>query len=136
MNINAELLKAYFDSYFFINNELSFTEFAVITAWNPYSKQVSNSNNQNANRQLKQHFLKQNYESLQVGDINRNWIEESFAVEIDLAQAQQLGKLFRQNAIYYVADDRLYLVSCLEQSIKKQHIGCFSQRIVKLETSN
>jgi hypothetical protein len=92
---------------------------------------LSNRDNRQANRQLSRHILKQNYELIEVGDINRGWIEESFAVELELEQARQLARHYRQNAIYYVTDNRLYLVSCFGDGVEKQYIDLFTERVIR-----
>ncbi|MDG3088998.1 DUF3293 domain-containing protein [Vibrio hannami] len=129
MNINTPLLDAYRNSYFFINKEIGLIDFAVITAWNPFGKLMSNSVNQRANYDLECDILKQNYEKLLVGDINREWTEESFAVEMPLVEAVELGKKYNQNAIYYVRNDRLFLVSCVDNNADESEIAQFSQRV-------
>ncbi|WED22336.1 DUF3293 domain-containing protein [Vibrio sp. JC009] len=130
MRFERELLEAYKDVYFFINKRISYKNFAVITAWNPFSQPVSNKDNRDANRRLEHEFLKQNYAKLEVGDIKREWIEESFAVETDLERSVELGRKYNQNAIYFIENDEIYLISCVkgdEQASEK--IGCFSSRL-------
>ncbi|WP_375751304.1 DUF3293 domain-containing protein [Vibrio sp. HN007] len=128
MNIKPSLLEKYKSVYFFLNNEIAAIEFAIITAWNPFSKPVSYNDNRQKNFHLECEILKQNYEKLLVGDINKEWTEESFAVEMSLDEAVELGIKYEQNAIYYVRSDNVYLVSCIDEQKVENEIALFSQR--------
>lgn len=129
MSISTELWERYKDVYFFSNRELSFSQFAVITACNPLSIRVSNDENSRKNRTFENKLKNFNYCKLLVGDLKRTWLEESFAVEIPQYLAIELGKMAHQNAIYYVKNDELYLISCLENNILEK-IGYLSQKYV------
>lgn len=129
MNINSKLWRHYRDVYFFINSELNLSQFAIITAWNPYSIKLSKEQNEKKNNALEQKFNDFNYCKLLVGDLKRTWLEESFAVEIPQNLAIELGKMVNQNAIYYVKNNQLYLISCLENN-GSEMIGTLSQKIV------
>lgn len=103
--------------------------FAIITAWNPHSCRASDSENKQANASLLRKLQNFNYCKLLVGDLKRIWLEESFAVEIPQNLALELAVHYKQNAIYYVHNDRLYLISCIENSVSEK-IGYLSQKII------
>nr|WP_243468251.1 DUF3293 domain-containing protein [Vibrio vulnificus] len=66
--------------------------------------------------------------SVLVADKACCWSEESFAVEINLNYALNLAREFQQNAIYFVEQGELFLVSCLSDE-RKESLGPFDQRI-------
>lgn len=129
MSERTELWEKYKDVFFFLNKELMFDSYAIITAWNPSSQWVSNRENQRANQSLQEKFDGFKYCKLWVGDLKRIWLEESFAVELPQNLAIELGKKYHQNAIYYVKNDELYLISCVENNYSER-IGNLSQRLV------
>lgn len=129
MSERTELWEKYKDVFFFLNKELTFDSYAIITAWNPSSQWVSNRENQRANQSLQEKFDGFKYCKLWVGDLKRRWLEESFAVELPQNLAIELGKKYHQNAIYYVKNDELYLISCVENNYSER-IGNLSQRLV------
>ena len=60
------------------------------------------------------------------GDINLEWREASYAVEISLQNGLDLAKAFDQNAIYYVESGELYL-AFVTGEIEK--IGKFESKV-------
>jgi hypothetical protein len=129
MKIDADLWQHYKQAYFFLNRELTFPEFAIITAWNPHSIKGSKKENDQRNSDLQRDFNNFNYCKMSVGDLKRAWLEESFAVEIPQILAIELGNKYDQNAIYYVRNNQLYLISCLKNNTLEK-IGGFSQKVV------
>lgn len=116
--IDAELWQAYCDPYFSFSAPPKSATFAIITAWNPRSVCLSESDNDLNNQHLAQEIDHTCYTSVRVGNQNFTWSEASFAVDISLEQALILGQKYHQNAIYYVEGEWLYLVSCLEEQSK------------------
>lgn len=92
-------------------------EFAIITAWNPTSQQVSARRNSRRERAMWRHLTV----DLQVpvvgpfwgSDPDERWQESSLAVALSLPQARQLAARFGQNAIYWVEDGQLWLTPVL-----------------------
>ncbi|WP_084202216.1 DUF3293 domain-containing protein [Aeromonas fluvialis] len=92
-------------------------EFAIVTAWNPASRWVAERRNRRRERALLRHLTV----DLQVpvqgpfwgSDPDERWQESSLAVAISLPQARQVAARFGQNAIYWVAGGRLWLVPAL-----------------------
>ena len=130
IKIEQTLWEAYQDVYFTVDNALNIKEFCVITAWNPGSVILSDHENKVANLALENELIKQNYAKILVGNHDRSWIEESFAVELSRLDSTKLAKKYRQNAIYYVQNDQIYLIPCVDCGRSEAQIGRFSQRMV------
>ncbi|CAH1594422.1 DUF3293 domain-containing protein [Vibrio rotiferianus] len=128
-NIDAALWHAYSESYFRFEQEWSSHQYAVITAWNPYSKLRSNKENCISNHELEQCLKGMKYVPVTVGDRGFQWFEESYAVEIKPQKAIALAKIFKQNAIYYVVDGELHLISCVGEETR-QVLGEISDKLV------
>jgi len=63
------------------------------------------------------------------GDRHFQWVEESFAADIELQDVLYLGKKYFQNAIYYVSEGQIYLHSCVDEQIGL--LGTVNDRIIK-----
>ncbi len=118
MKIDAQLWAAYADPYFRFQSPVKCRCFAIITAWNPASVWLSNEENDRNNRQLRRDIDHNYYVDVLVGDEMFSWAEESFAVEVSLQKAVELGRKFGQNAVYYAESEELFLVSCDEIETK------------------
>ncbi len=84
---------------------------AIISADNPYSRQLSNEENLIAHESLR-NFLRQHpypmIESLNIDPTNLWPAEESFFVlGLDLNTAKSLGQQFNQNAIVWIGSDAI-----------------------------
>ena len=125
MSLPDTLLKAYRETHYHVNSDPSFilhpgvycaelaqlhsqfqvTSSAVITAWNPYSKMLSEEVNSQRHRQLCDAVSSMDLRPLSaIGQHpSGNWPgEESlFILGIELSEASELGKRFDQNAIVY-----------------------------------
>lgn len=137
MEIEETLWDAYKNVYFFVSQGLgsrqfyqNVREFCIITAWNPHSVLLSQAENREKNHALEYELLKQKYEKILVGDRDRSWTEESYAVELSRIDSTKLAKKYRQNAIYYVQNDQIYLIPCVDCGRSEIQIGCFSQRAI------
>lgn len=78
--------------------------YAFITAWNPYSKEVLNSENQAANQELEKLIATFSfYKGFGIPSNEKDWKgEESyFVMGISLEEATSLGQQFKQNAIVF-----------------------------------
>ncbi|HAS6182993.1 TPA: DUF3293 domain-containing protein [Vibrio vulnificus] len=126
--VDASLWHAYSASFFHFNDEWQSDRFAIITAWNPASILQSKKENCINNQKLKTKINTRRFCSVLVADKACSWSEESFAVEINLNYALNLAREFQQNAIYFVEQGELFLVSCLSDE-RKESLGPFDQRI-------
>ncbi len=113
MKINANLWRSYSDVKFDFKYQITLKNYAIITAWNPKSEKLSHYENCVNNQRLQNELKGYDWSLVYVGDSNFDWYEESFAVAIPLELALHLGRLFQQNAIYYVSQNQLYLYSCI-----------------------
>lgn len=78
--------------------------YAFITAWNPYSKEVSDAENQSANQELEKLIGKFTYcKGFGIPSNEKDWKgEESFFVmDITKQESSRLGIVFKQNAIVF-----------------------------------
>lgn len=101
-SILIEQSNDYFQS-FCKKNKIS--TWAIITAYNPYSKKCSKEENKNNNQNLKTILLDENYIILEASGVpeNTNWESEKsyFVSNISLDSAKAIGIKFQQNAIVY-----------------------------------
>lgn len=118
MVIDSRLWQAYCDPYFLFEQQIIFNRFAIITAWNPQSELLSNKDNDRSNQHLAQEISHTCWSSVQVGNRDFSWMEESFAVQLSVEEAIELGRKYLQNAIYYVEGEELFLLSCKEEQNK------------------
>ncbi|PWI35334.1 DUF3293 domain-containing protein [Vibrio albus] len=132
MEIEPTLWNAYQEIFFFADKKPKFNQFCIITAWNPHSYLCSEEQNKKANSALKSELQPYKYEPILVGDRNKIWTEESYAVELSRLDSTKLAKKYRQNAIYYVQNDQIYLIPCIDCGRAETLIGCFSQRVIDL----
>lgn len=128
-NIDASLWNAYSESFFRFHAEWEVTNYAVITAWNPYSNLRSKEENCISNHKLEQQLNHVKHVPVTVGDQTFEWFEESYAAELTPQAAIDLANQFQQNAIYYVIDDELYLIACSEPEVLHK-LGTIQPRLV------
>lgn len=118
MVIDSPLWQAYCDPYFHFERQISFSNFAIITAWNPKSELLSKKDNDRNNQHLAQDISHTCWCGIQVGNKDFSWMEESFAVQVTAAEAIALGRKYQQNAIYFIEGEELFLLSCIEEQNK------------------
>ena len=97
--------------------DLGWSEYFVITAWNPLSEQLSLDENRRRNGELEKDLLAARAEFLKaIGRSNDwKWFEESFAVRnIDLSEIVQKAKKYQQNAIFQITTTGRKVISCLD----------------------
>jgi hypothetical protein len=124
--ITTELLEAYkatcyeiinpkIQIYIDIENEVLFnflkenyiSSWCFITAWNPYSKELSNDENIHLNNRLEKELKDYKIYAAQGQGTTGDWPPESsfFVVDISEGDAMALGKKYKQNAIVYGNND-------------------------------
>ena len=97
--------------------DLGWNEYFVITAWNPFSKQLSLDENRRRNSELENDLLTVNAELLKaIGRSNDwKWFEESLAVRnMSLSEIVQVAKKYQQNAIFQVTTEGRKVISCID----------------------
>jgi hypothetical protein len=104
--------------------------FAIVTAHNPRGQILSSCQNRLLDKQLQRHILRleRPYRALIGSSLDRRHMEKSWAIPIDKLAAVELGRVFNQNAIYYIEEDKLQLVSCL-LNYSELALGHFSTRV-------
>lgn len=97
--------------------DLSWSEYFVITAWNPFSEQLSLDENRRRNSELEKDLLAVRGELLKaIGRSNDwRWFEESFAVRnMSLSEIVEVAKKYQQNAIFHITPEGRRVISCLD----------------------
>lgn len=130
MKVNQQLWQSYSEPYFHFSNQYEAATFAIITAWNPESKRLSDIDNKQRNEALKEELTGLHMQTMWAGNRDFSWKEESFAVAISRERAIELGKKYQQNAIYFIERERLFLLSCLEDATETE-LGYFQCRCVE-----
>jgi hypothetical protein len=128
MSIDAQLWSAYSSIAIRFLSDWECGRYAIITACNPRSRKLSDQENCIKNRELQRNLAHFHYASVNVGDPSFEWVEASFAVDISLSQACELAQKYEQNAIYWVENGVLSLVSCDEDQTKK-NLGLLSHYV-------
>ncbi|MCL9773362.1 DUF3293 domain-containing protein [Vibrio methylphosphonaticus] len=128
MCVNAQLWDSYANACFRFEGEWRAKQYAIITAWNPRSIHLSNDYNIIKNNELIIDIYGRSKLKVVVGDANFDWYEESYAVEMTLLEACDLGQKYHQNAIYYVDNGVLLLVPC-DGERQPKNLGLLSQYV-------
>lgn len=98
-------------------SELDRAEYFVITAWNPYSQELSLTENRRRNDELQKELM------LSGAVIHRaigrsddwKWFEESYAVQkIGLIEIVNMAKKYQQNAIFQISSGVKKVISCID----------------------
>lgn len=102
--------------------------FAILTAFNPRSIVLTHSDNAKRNIALESNLtmLTDSWMSICCRSLDGDWAEPSFAVDLPFEQVFKLAKNFEQNAIYWIENNRLYLVPVLLEGIETQNLGKWS----------
>ncbi|WP_038174216.1 MULTISPECIES: DUF3293 domain-containing protein [Vibrio] len=114
MAIDAHFWRAYQQPYFRFEALPVAKQFAIITAWNPGSEWQTQAENDSNNHHLAVDLVHTGYSRVLVGNQNFSWAEESFAAPITQEKAMELGRKFAQNAIYFIEEEQLFLLSCID----------------------
>ena len=104
--------------------------FAVITACNPLGQGLDEEADKAATVRLRKAISRLGMNRHRVTGVSADLKhrEPGFAVwGCDLAAALQLGREFAQNAIFWVVDGKLDVVSCTTG--ERQHVGLWSERL-------
>ncbi len=103
--------------------------FAIITAWHPMDRQLSNEENRREDEALRRNLelLELPYFRATGCSPDLSHREPGWAVEMPKADAIQLSRRFNQRAIWWVEGDELILVDCRDG--EQTPVGRFSLRI-------
>ncbi|UAA39115.1 DUF3293 domain-containing protein [Paraneptunicella aestuarii] len=133
---DSELWKIYQKIVFYWHEaELTDGAFAIITAFNPHGKQLTEDENKSAHEKLKQQLLRNTGLVCEISGCSRDlsYQELSFAIQVSREKAMQLAKQWQQNGFYYVTQEgRLWLVPCLLNGMAETDMGWFKDYLVTL----
>ncbi|WP_394131576.1 DUF3293 domain-containing protein [Shewanella maritima] len=133
MNIvNQSLWQHYQSTQFLLTQRLSnHFSFAIITAHNPQGDKLTSCQNRLLDKQLLRTImqLKRPYRALVGAAPDLSHMEKSWAVFIEKEQALDLGRQFKQHAIYYVDRGKLFLIGCAQPDAQEVEMGQFDQRL-------
>ncbi|MEE9412266.1 MAG: DUF3293 domain-containing protein [Methylococcales bacterium] len=108
--------------------------FAIISARNPESKEQSLYLNLQAEKTMKQWLNKRSYDYKRIYGCSPSfdYVEPSLLIDMpDKTCAIEAAAAFRQNALFWVSDNQLYLVSCSQISNAEVNLGVFSKRLIQ-----
>ncbi len=106
--------------------------FAILTADNPGSNVLPEIVNKNARNALLRELRDLQCDPIEIHGSSRDLkhSECSYIAEISKQEALQLGVRYQQNAIYWVDNNKLYLIPCIiDQDYEKEYLGFFSERL-------
>lgn len=111
------------------------SSFVVITAYNPYGKRSSPmSRNLHQDATLKSVLLGRGFQPIRVVGMSPDGVhrEPGWAVPLLETDALELGRVFKQEAIYCIRQGELYLTSCAHprrgQDREEYHLGTWAER--------
>ncbi|MGZ9897140.1 DUF3293 domain-containing protein [Shewanella gaetbuli] len=131
-NVIDKLWEEYQKTQFLLTQPLSSAfSFAIVTAYNPFGSQLTPSQNRLRDRQLqlKINTFQSPYRCLVGAAPDLSYMEKSWAIFIDKDQALELGREFKQHAIYYVNDGLLSLIACFDEQKDEVVMGQFRTRL-------
>ncbi len=126
------LWKIYQQTIFVVSQPLpNWSEFAVITAYNPRGTILPEALNLQAESQLQTLLQQQRLPSVKLlgASEDLSYAEPSWMISINKNAALKLGKQFQQNAIYYISADQLWLLPCCLHHQQETMIGSWQQRL-------
>lgn len=105
-------------------------EFVIVSAYATTGQQWTDAENQAADRRLEAELASRGGWHCRVTGFSpaTGHAEPSFAADISLSEARQLGARFHQDAIYHVAGDRLSVVHC-QGPAELVAVGPFRERV-------
>lgn len=120
---------AYAQACFEVEGELP-TSFVIITAYNPRGLSAPQSRNQHQDITLHSILTQRGYRAVRVigRDHENSHREPGWGAEIDLQTAKEIGKLFKQDAIFQVQNGLLHLHAC--NGKYHQELGKWSERVL------
>src|SRR5690606_4067445 len=104
--------------------------FAIITAWNPMGRPAPLADNEAADRALHSDLRNMTGSLFRAtgGSPDFTHAEPGWAAEISREEAIDIGRRFRQLAVWSIEDDNLQLVDC--NSGASELVGPFRAKIV------
>lgn len=128
-NLIEPLLDLYATTVFLCSKPVHFSEFAIITAYNPNGELLNLQENKKLNNLLKRQITQ--YESIAIIGSSPDFShqEPSFALNVELSKAVDIATQFQQNAIFWVTGGEVFIVSA-GLCFQTRGIGKFATRCV------
>lgn len=137
MSLDDALLPAYFATYFRQSSPGSDwpEEFAVITAYATTGETWTDEQNAAADRALEAELrnLRRWLRRLTGYSPSTGHAEPGWAVELSLDVACEIGCRYKQDAVYFVRGDLLYVTRCKSSQRKLNPVGVFRERLCRLD---
>ncbi|HAW94345.1 MULTISPECIES: DUF3293 domain-containing protein [unclassified Arsukibacterium] len=128
------LWQTYKDSVFLCRQRLAIQlDFAIISAQNPAGELKNPHVNLCLDKQFEAilHQARLPFRAVVGASADLKFQEKSWIVFCDKLQALQLARKVRQNAIYWVTNNKLFLVPVLYQETE-EYLGLFESRVILL----
>lgn len=125
--IRPEYLESVFWSE--IRSEAWPIAFAILTAWNPHGEPAAPAENAMREKQLRSYCDEQGFMPWVVegGSQDGSYRERGLGLIVDLQTALAIGRLFEQEAIFWVERNQLSVVSC--DSPERKEMGSWTERL-------
>lgn len=133
MSFADALLPAYFETHFRPSSSVSAwpEEFAVITAYATTGETWSDAQNAAADRALEAELRETGRLPCRLTGFSPSTghAEPGWAVELSWEAACEIGRRYRQDAVYFVRGDLLYVTCCDLNRRKLIPVGAFRERV-------
>lgn len=105
--------------------------FGIVTACNPMGVTVEASVNEGLDRDLGMSLLDRGIPHFRVtgGSRDMSHAEPGYGCAVDLERIVELGRQWKQEAVFWVEGDQLVLVSC-DDSKHEEPLGSFRERLM------
>lgn len=130
-SIEGRLWTAYASTVFWVGQPHGWRgDFAIITACNPAGQLLSPGANRIRDRQLQRELANCRVPHLRVigAAPDHSHHEQSWAVWLPVVEANQIAAQFQQNAMFYVEQQRLWLLPCLMAG-ERRDLGPLAPRL-------
>lgn len=134
MDRNDKFMRLYSETVFIFDKKLVLPQaFAIVTAHNPTGEISGTKINNTYDASLREALAKsgevKSYQPMLGCSADLCHREQSYAIETSKAFAFDFSLQFRQNAFFWVEQDRLIIVPVLLQRVSEINIGTFSSRL-------
>ena len=126
---------AYLDTVFDVDHQAQLPqEFVIITAYNPRGRAAPPSRNQHQDQTLRAVLINRGATPLRVTgrNVDGSHQEPGWAVALSVQVGLEIGRMFKQEAIYSVSHDELTLHACTHE--QTDPVGSWNARVIKSET--
>ena len=127
---------AYFDTVFDLYSQQDLPEdFVIITAYNPQGRSAPPSRNQHQDQTLRAVLEGRGATPFRVTGRSEDGRhqEPGWGAALDLQTGLEIGRIFKQEAIYHVSGDELCLCDCTQTRVER--LGSWNARIKTRSTS-